>query len=54
MTINLNGVARRVTIKEGGVVVLPIGQVKEVIKLFIEDLVHEGYPASEILKLFKM
>ncbi|KKL61008.1 hypothetical protein LCGC14_2199610 [marine sediment metagenome] len=35
---NLNDMARRITLKEGGKVNLPIAQVKEVMKLTFEEL----------------
>ena len=36
--MNLNKLARKITLKEGGKVNLPIGQVKEVMKLLFIEL----------------
>lgn len=37
-TVNLNKMARRITLREKGKVSLPIGQVKEVMRLLLEEL----------------
>jgi len=46
--MNLNEIAKNITLKEGKKVSLPIGQVKEVIKLFIEEM--EKYTPDDIIK----
>lgn len=48
--INLNKLAQDVTLAEGKKVVLPIGQVKEVIKVTLELL--KKYPFMSLAELF--
>ena len=40
--INLNHMARDITLKEGGKVSLSIAQVKEVMKIFLEELAKKS------------
>lgn len=47
--MNLNDIAREVTLQEGKEISLPIGQVKEVMKLMLEELGSES--DIEILRL---
>lgn len=49
--INLNTIARRVVLREGGEVSLPIGQVKEVIRIYNEEL--SGYSDAAVLELME-
>lgn len=49
--INLNATARRVVLRERGKVSLPIGQVKEVIRLYNEELA--GYSDGAIIELME-
>lgn len=49
--MNLNDFAKEITLEEGGKISLPIGQVKEVIRLVIEKLaVMEG---AEVITLLR-
>ena len=50
--INLNSLAREVTLKEGGKKSLGIGQVKEVMKLLFTEL-SNNYNASQILEVIE-
>ena len=47
--MNLNTIAKNITLKEGGKVNLPVAQVKEVMRLFILEL--SNYPEREILSM---
>ena len=49
--MNINAIAKNITLKEGKKVSLPIGQVKEVIRLFIEEM--EGYTPDDIIKMMQ-
>ncbi len=52
--INQNTIARNITLKEGGKVSLPIGQVKEVMKLHLIELAKfEDKQVSKLLKKYK-
>lgn len=52
MKINENKLAAAVTRSEGGAVNLPIGQVKEVIRLVLDELAGE-YAMSEVVDLIE-
>jgi len=47
--INENVLARNITKREGGALSLSIGQVKEVLRLTLEELAT--YPASSVMEL---
>ena len=47
--INLNDLAKEVTLMEGGKVNLPIGQVKEVMK-YTFTILSQDYKASEVME----
>ena len=47
--INLNDLAKEVTLMEGGKVNLPIGQVKEVMK-YPFTILSQDYKASEVME----
>ena len=49
--INLNKLARRVTLKEGGKQEISIAQVKEVMKLVFQELAQES--PSDVLKVIE-
>jgi len=49
--MNLNEIAKNITLKEGKKVSLPIGQVKEVIRLFIEEM--GKYTPDDIIKMMQ-
>jgi hypothetical protein len=49
--INLNDFAKEITLKEGGKISLPIGQVKEVMKLVFEKLA--GMDPEDVQKVLK-
>ena len=49
MRINLNHLAKNITLKEGKKVILPIGQVKEVLKLTLEFL--SFFSDEDVIKL---
>jgi hypothetical protein len=51
MAINMNNLAKAVTLEEGKKISLPIGQVKEVIKLTLIELAK--FEDEEILKMLK-
>ena len=46
--MNLNTVARYITLKEGGKVSVSIGQVKEILRLTLIEFAK--YPTGEVLK----
>ena len=49
--INMNAIANRVAVGEGGKVEVNIAQIKEVLKVFLEELAK--YEDDEILELVK-
>jgi hypothetical protein len=49
MNINENDLARRIAIREGKLISLPIGQIKEVLSISLSELALES--DDEILKL---
>ena len=49
--MNLNKIAKNITLKEGKKISLPIGQVKEVIRLFIEEM--ERYTPDDIIEMMQ-
>ncbi len=50
--INLNELAKKVTLKEGKKKNLSIADIKEVQKLTFEELIN-NYPSSEILRMLE-
>lgn len=52
MAVNLNDVARRITIAEGGIITSGIGQAKEFMKLMIDDMTAE-YTLYEIVMMLR-
>ena len=52
MVVNLNEVARRVTLEEGLNINQPIGQVKETIKILIDDLTNQ-YELYDIIMMLR-
>jgi hypothetical protein len=50
--INMNNMARDVTLIEGKKISLPIGQVKEVLKIFLRILAND-YSVEEVNNLLK-
>jgi hypothetical protein len=51
MKINLNDLAKEITLQEGKKRSLPIGQVKEVLKITLLKL--KEFPIDDVIKLFK-
>ncbi len=49
--MNLNKIARKITLEEGGKVNLSIAQVKEVIRLYNKELAEHA--PSEVLKMLE-
>lgn len=52
MAINLNKLAEKVAEREGGKVRLPIGQIKEAIRITLEELA-DNYTMAEAVELLE-